>query len=186
MQQAVASCLTWRGQPLCSGSPPGTSMHGQPLHTAGDNINQRKTAAPSAPVPDVTHGVELVHWDSQRQRCPEAWSCPRAVWVLLAGVELAQDLQSCVSQRCWAQGELHLDCRYLTPSRLLCLLSLSCPEKCNAMQCNALLKERITKMSSFKRHNEPAKPSTQGMGTGRQIWTNRKDKNPILFWLGDT
>lgn len=111
------------------GSPPGTSMHGQPLHTAGDNINQRKSAAPSAPVPDVTHGVELVHWDSQRQRCPEAWSCPCAVWVLLAGVELAQDLQSCVSQRCWAQGELHLDCRYLTLSRLLCLLSLSCPEK---------------------------------------------------------
>lgn len=63
-------------------------MHGQPLHTAGDNINEQKSGAPSAPVPDATHGVELVHWDSRRQRCPEAWSRPCTVWVLLAGVEL--------------------------------------------------------------------------------------------------
>lgn len=38
-------------------------------------------------------------------------------------------------------------------------------------------------MSPFKNHNEPAKPSTQGMGTGRQPWTNRKDKNPFYSGL---
>lgn len=46
-------------------------------------------------------------------------------------------------------------------------------------QHNVLLRERITKMSSFKTHNEPAKPSTQGTGTGRQPRTNRKDRNPF-------
>lgn len=85
-------------------SPPGISTHGQSLHMAGDNINQRKSAAASAPLPDVTHGVELTHWDSWWQRCPEAWSRPCAVRVFLAGVELARDLQIHVSQHCWTRG----------------------------------------------------------------------------------
>lgn len=51
------------------------------------------------------------------------------------------------------------------------------------MQCNALLKERITKMSSFKRHNEPAKPSTKGWAQAGKYGQTEKTKTQFYSGL---